>query len=147
MTRVLFVCHGNICRSPCAEFVMKDLVKQANRQDEFEISSAATSTEELGNPVYPPMRNLLNAKGIDTKGKYARQMTIEDYAYYDLIILMDHYNLRNIKYIIGEDTDHKLRLLLSSIVQQRLSSFGETVQRLRLSLVGREMLILRDLLL
>ena len=112
MTRVLFVCHGNICRSPCAEFVMKDLVKQANRQDEFEISSAATSTEELGNPVYPPMRNLLNAKGIDTKGKYARQMTIEDYAYYDLIILMDHYNLRNIKYIIGEDTDHKLRLLL-----------------------------------
>ena len=112
MYKILFVCHGNICRSPCAEFVMKELVRQANRQDEFEIASAATSTEEIGNPVYPPMRELLNKKGISTAGKYARQMTKADYDYYDNIILMDHYNLRNIMYIIGEDTDHKVRLLL-----------------------------------
>lgn len=91
---------------------MKELVRQVNRQDEFEIASAATSTEELGNPVYPPMRELLNKKGISTSGKYARQMTKADYDYYDSIILMDHYNLRNIMYIIGEDTDHKVRLLL-----------------------------------
>lgn len=91
---------------------MKELVRQANRQDEFEIASAATSTEELGNPVYPPMRELLNKKGISTSGKYARQMTKADYDYYDAIILMDHFNLRNIMYIIGEDTDHKVRLLL-----------------------------------
>ena len=91
---------------------MKELVRQANRQDEFEIASAATSTEELGNPVYPPMRELLNKKGISTSGKYARQMTNADYDYYDSIILMDHYNLRNIMYIIGEDTDNKVRLLL-----------------------------------
>ncbi len=91
---------------------MKELVRQANRQDEFEIASAATSTEEIGNPVYPPMRELLNKKGISTSGKYARQMTKADYDYYDSIILMDHYNLRNIMYIIGEDTDHKVRLLL-----------------------------------
>ncbi len=91
---------------------MKELVRQANRRDEFEIASAATSTEEIGNPVYPPMRELLNKKGISTSGKYARQMTKADYDYYDSIILMDHYNIRNIMYIIGEDTDHKVRLLL-----------------------------------
>lgn len=113
MTKILFVCHGNICRSPCAEFVMKELVKQANREDDFEIASAATSTEELGNPVYPPMRDLLSKKGIDTTGKRARQMTRSDYEYYDLIILMDHYNLRNIRYIIGEDDQNKVRLLLN----------------------------------
>ena len=75
MTKVLFICHGNICRSPMAEFVMKDLVAKAGRSDQFEIASAATSTEEIGNPVYPPARRKLAEHGISCEGKTARQMT------------------------------------------------------------------------
>ena len=95
MTKILFVCHGNICRSPMAEFVMKDLVKKAGRQAEFEIASAATSSEELGNPVYPPARRKLAQHGIDCSGKTARQLTKADYTRWDLLIGMDHANLRN----------------------------------------------------
>ena len=101
MIRVLFVCHGNICRSPMAEFVMKDLVKKAHLEDEFEIASAATSTEEIwggrGNPVYPPARAKLKEHGIDPGGKRARRTTREDYKYYDYLIGMDYANVYNMK--------------------------------------------------
>ena len=94
MTKILFVCHGNICRSPMAEFVMKDLVEKAGLSHRFEIASAATSTEEIGNPVYPPARRELAEHGISCAGKTARQMTRADYEKYDLLIGMDHANLR-----------------------------------------------------
>ncbi len=112
MTKILFVCHGNICRSAMAEFVMKDIVRRDGREAEFEIASAATSTEEIGNPVYPPVRKLLAEHGLSCSGKTARQITREDYDYYDLIICMDHNNLRNLKYIIRSDPFGKVRLLL-----------------------------------
>ena len=89
--RILFVCHGNICRSPMAEFVMKDLVKKAGLEDNFMIESAATSTEEIGNSVYPPARRKLAEHGIGCSGKTARQMTRSDYDRYDLLIGMDSY--------------------------------------------------------
>ena len=112
MIKVLFVCHGNICRSAMAEFVMKDIVRRDGREAEFEIASAATSTEEIGNPVYPPVRALLASHGLSCSGKTARQITASDYDYYDLIICMDHNNLRNIRYIIPSDPKGKIRLLL-----------------------------------
>ena len=117
--KILFVCHGNICRSPMAEFVMKKLVRdlpatlpaelqqgaaQSQLKDvEFEIASAATSTEEIGNPVYPPARRMLAMHGIDCSGKTARQMTARDYEYYDYIVLMDRNNLRNLRWILPAD--------------------------------------------
>ena len=112
MIKVLFVCHGNICRSPMAEFMLKDRVQRAHREGEFEIASAATSREEIGNPVYPPARRKLAQYGISTKGKYARQMTVRDYQYYDYILIMDKNNYRNVLRIIGEDTSGKVHLLL-----------------------------------
>ena len=112
MTRILFVCHGNICRSPMAEFVMKDLAEKAGCADRFEIASAATSTEELGNSVYPPARRKLHEHGISCVGKTARQMTRADYDRYDLLIGMDGMNLRNMRRICGGDPAGKLSLLL-----------------------------------
>ncbi|SHM89594.1 protein-tyrosine phosphatase [Fibrobacter sp. UWR3] len=125
MPKILFVCHGNICRSPMAEFVMKKMVAElqdgaglecadndaagsrgADIDDaglkcaDFEIASAATSTEEIGNPVYPPARRMLERHGIDCRGKTARQMTLRDYEYYDYIVLMDRNNLRNLRWIL-----------------------------------------------
>ena len=105
MKKILFVCLGNICRSPMAEFVMKRLVSEAGMAEEFEIASAATSTEELGNPVYPPARRKLAEHGIDCKGKTARQITKADYDYYDLIIGMDSSNLRNMHRFFGGDPE------------------------------------------
>ncbi len=95
-----------------AEFVMKHLVEAAGVADRFEIASAATSTEEIGNPVYPPARRKLAEHGIGCAGKTARQMTMDDYRHYDYIIAMDHNNLRNLRRLIGEDYDHKISLLL-----------------------------------
>lgn len=112
MTKIMFVCHGNICRSPMAEFVMKDLVKRAGLEYEFEIASSAVSAEELGNPVYPPARDMLAAHGISCKGKRAQQLTRRDYDEYDLIIAMDRSNLRNIDRIIRSDPEGKVHLLL-----------------------------------
>jgi len=125
MPKILFVCHGNICRSPMAEFVMKKMVAElqdgatlgcadndaagsrgADIDDaglecaDFEIASAATSTEEIGNPVYPPAKRMLERHGIDCRGKTARQMTLRDYEYYDYIVLMDRNNLRNLRWIL-----------------------------------------------
>ena len=113
MTKILFVCHGNICRSPMAEFVMKDLVKKAGLESQFQIVSAATSTEEIGNPVYPPARRKLAEHGISCTGKTARQLTKTDYAQYDLLIGMDRANIRNMNRICGGDPDGKIKLLLS----------------------------------
>lgn len=112
MTKILFVCHGNICRSPMAEFVMKDLVRKAGRAAEFSIVSAATSTEELGNPVYPPARRMMAAHGIDCTGKTARQLRKADYAQYDYLIGMDQANFRNMQRMCGGDPDGKIHLLL-----------------------------------
>ncbi len=112
MIKILFVCHGNICRSPMAEFVMKKMVRDLPTAisasttltaDDFEIASAATSTEEIGNPVYPPARRMLARHGIDCSGKTARQMTIADYNHYDYIVLMDQNNLRNLRWILPRD--------------------------------------------
>ena len=127
MPKILFVCHGNICRSPMAEFVMKKMVTEL--QDgaglecagksfagkdcagkncaDFEIASAATSTEEIGNPVYPPARRMLERHGIDCRGKTARQMTLRDYEYYDYIVLMDRNNLRNLRWILPPEIYEK----------------------------------------
>ncbi len=112
MTKILFVCHGNICRSPMAEFIMKDLVEKAGRAHEFHIASAATSREELGNPVYPPARRKLAEHGIGCAGKTARQMTAADYENYDLLIGMDSANLRNMTAITKGDPESKISLLL-----------------------------------
>ncbi len=112
MTRILFVCLGNICRSPMAEFIMKDLVAQAGLSREFVIASAATSAEELGNGVYPPARRRLAQEGIDCAGKTARQITAGDYDSYDLLIGMDSSNLRNMRRFFDGDREDKCRLLL-----------------------------------
>ena len=111
-TKILFVCHGNICRSPMAEFVMKDLVKKQGLKARFEIASAATSTEELGNPVYPPARRKLAEHGIGCAGHAARQLRWEDYGCYDYLIGMDSANLRNMRRICGGDPQGKLCLLM-----------------------------------
>ena len=112
MIKLLFVCHGNICRSPMAEFVMKDLVRKAGLSAQFQIDSAATSAEELGNPVYPPARRKLAEHGIHCAGKTARRITPQDYARYDLLIGMDERNLANMRRAFGGDPEGKLHLLL-----------------------------------
>lgn len=112
MARVLFVCHGNICRSPMAEFVMKDLVRKVRVESQFHIESAATSTEEISNPVYPPARRKLAEHGIGCAGKTARQLTRADYDAFDLLIGMDRANLRNMNRICGGDPDGKIHLLM-----------------------------------
>ena len=116
MIRILFVCHGNICRSPMAEFIFKDMVKKQGREKEFFVASCATSTEEiwngLGNPVYPPARAELAKHGISCEGKRAVQLTKKDYESYDLLIAMDSNNVRNIHRIIGSDPAGKVRKLM-----------------------------------
>ena len=112
MKKILFICHGNICRSPMAEFVMKDLVKKAGLETEFLIASAATSTEAIGNPVYPPARRKLAEHGISCAGKTSRQLTGTDYDQYDLLIGMDRANIRNMNRICGGDPEGKLHLLM-----------------------------------
>ena len=116
MIKVLFVCHGNICRSPMAEFIFKDMVSKQGLSDRFYIASAATSTEEIwngiGNPVYPPAREELAKHGIDCKGKRAVQLTKADYDKYDYIIGMENSNIVRIKAIVGIDTANKVYKLL-----------------------------------
>ena len=112
MIKVLFVCHGNICRSPMAEYVMKDLVRKAGLESQFQITSAATSREEIGNPIYPPARRKLAEHGISCDGHAARQLTNRDYEDYDLLIGMDRANLRDMYRICGGDFADKMHLLL-----------------------------------
>lgn len=114
--KVLFICHGNICRSPMAEFILKDMVQKRGISNQFHIASAATSTEEIwngiGNPVYPPAREELAKHGIGCEGKRAVQVTKADYDKYDYLICMDRNNLRNLCRIIGVDREEKVSLLL-----------------------------------
>ena len=112
MTRIMFVCHGNICRSPMAEFVMKKLVREAGLESEFTIASSATSTEEIGNPVYPPAREELKRHGISCTGKFAVQLKKSDYEKYDLFLVMDSNNMRNIRRIFPSDPEQKVHKLL-----------------------------------
>ena len=112
MIGILFICHGNICRSPMAEFVMKDLARKAGLEGAVRVASAATSTEEIGNPVYPPARRKLAEHGIRCDGKRARQLRRDDYTRYDLLIGMDRANVRNMERICGGDPEGKLHLLL-----------------------------------
>ena len=111
MTKLCFVCHGNICRSPMAEFIFADLVGQAGLTDRFVIVSRATSTEEIGNDVYPPARTMLAKKGVPYTHRAATQLRRDDYGQYDLFLGMDAYNLRNMRRIFGDDPERKLRLL------------------------------------
>ena len=104
MIKILFVCHGNICRSPMAQFVMRDMVKKAGVSHLFQIDSAATSREELGNSVYPPARRELNSHGILCDGHRARQITAADCAYYDYIYYMDSNNARNLARMFPQET-------------------------------------------
>ena len=110
--RLLFVCHGNICRSPMAEFVMKALAAKAGLAERLEIASAATSTEEIGNPVYPPAQRKLAEHGIGCAGKTARQMTRRDYEAYDYLIAMDRNTMRNMQRFVGSDPAGKVSLLM-----------------------------------
>ncbi len=116
MINIMFVCWGNICRSPMAEFVLKDMVEKLNISDRFYIASAATSTEEIwngvGNPVYPPAKEELLKHGISCEGKRAVQLKREDYDRYDLLIGMDNINIRYMQRILGKDPDNKIKLFL-----------------------------------
>ena len=116
MTRIMFVCHGNICRSPSAEFIMKKLIAEKGLSSQFEICSSATSTEEIwggiGNPVYPPMKRELESHGIDWSGKRAVQLQKSDYDKYDYFIGMDSANIRNMHKILGGDPDSKISKLM-----------------------------------
>ena len=112
MTRILMVCHGNICRSTMAEYVMRHLLREAGLAGQITVDSAATSREEIGNGVHPDTQRALAAHGIPCGSHRARQMTRADYARYDLIIGMDQANLRNMGRIVGGDPQGKLHLLL-----------------------------------
>lgn len=120
MKKVLFICHGNICRSPMAEAIMKHLVAEAGCSDEFEIASAAVSEEEWGNPIYPQAAAMLRQnKIIYDRERIARQMKASDYEKYDLIIAMDEANIRGIRRIAGGDPDGKIHLLLDYAGEHR----------------------------
>jgi len=116
MTKIMFVCHGNICRSPMAEFIFKKLIRERGIADQFEVASSATSTEEIymgrGNPVYPPARRELMSHGISCDGKRAVQLQKSDYAKYDYIIGMDSANIRNMHIMLGGDPEHKISRLM-----------------------------------
>lgn len=123
MIKILFVCHGNICRSPMAEFIFKDMVQKQGSADRFLVASAATSTEEIwngvGNPVYPPAKAELARHGIGCEGKRAVQVTRADYGKYDFLIGMDSANIRNMQRILGGDSEGKIFKLLSFAGQDR----------------------------
>lgn len=112
MLDILFICHGNICRSPMAEFVMKDLTERQGLAGKFQIASAATSREELGNDIHPGTRRVLEREGIPFSSRQARQITKSDYEAYDYIIAMDRANLRNLERLLGGDPEGKFFLFL-----------------------------------
>ena len=112
MIKIMFVCHGNICRSPMAEFIMRDMAEKSGVADKFYIESAAVSSEEIGNPVHSGTKRILNRMSIDCSKKRARKMTRNDYEEFDLIVAMDRSNIRLLNYIIGTDDEEKVKLLL-----------------------------------
>ena len=112
MVKILFVCHGNICRSPMGEYMLKDMVTKAGLSRRFEIASAAVSTEEIGNPVYPPARAELKCHGIDCTGHRARQITRADLDYYDRVYYMDKSNERWLRRMFPGAWEEKCRMLL-----------------------------------
>ena len=128
MIKILFLCHGNICRSPMGEFVLKDMVRRRGLGDLFEIASAAVSTEEIGNPVYPPARRELKRHGIDCAGKVARQVTGRDLEYYDHIYYMDRSNARWLERMFPGRWREKCRPLLDRDVADPwyTGDFGQT---------------------
>ena len=114
MTKILFICHGNICRSPMAEFLLKAMVKARGLENQYYIESAAVSTEEIGNPIYPPARRCLSQHGVwFDPGRQARQVTRADYVRFDRLICMDASNLRLLRRIIPDDPDGKVHLMMS----------------------------------
>lgn len=117
MIKILFICHGNICRSPAAEILFRDLAQKRGVGDRFTVASAATSTEELGNPVYPPMRAELSRRGYGCKGKYAVQVARSDYAKWDLFVCMDSRNVTNLLRLLGGDPDGKVRTLTAREIE------------------------------
>ena len=119
MKRILFVCHGNICRSPMAEFIMKKLIRQAGAENDFLVASAATHNDELGNPVYPMARQELAKHGIGCPGHQARLLSPDDYNAYDLIIGMDANNMQDMLQLFGSDPDAKLHLIMEYTGQPR----------------------------
>lgn len=119
MTKILFVCHGNICRSPMAEFVMKDLVQKAGLESEYQIASAATSREEIGNDIHPGTKGKLREMSIPFSHRRAVQLTAADGKEYDYLIGMDRYNLRNMRAILREEDWHKISLLLDFCGESR----------------------------
>jgi len=112
MIRILFICHGNICRSAMSEFIMRDMVAKRGLSDKIQVASAATSREELGNDMYPPAKRKLDKEHIPYTRRHARQVTMADYDEYDLLLCMEKYNIRNLKRIIPNDPKHKIHLLL-----------------------------------
>ena len=119
MLDILFICHGNICRSPLAEFVMKDLTERQGLAGKFQIASAATSREELGNDIHPGTRRVLERDGIPFSSRQARQITKSDYEAYDYIIAMDRANLRNLERLLGGDPEGKFFLFLEFAGEHR----------------------------
>lgn len=119
MLDILFVCHGNICRSPMAEFVMKDLTERQGLAGKFQIASAATSREELGNDIHPGTRRVLEREGIPFSSRQARQITKSDYEAYDYIIAMDRANLGNLERLLGGDPEGKFFLFLEFAGEHR----------------------------
>ena len=112
MTKILFICHGNICRSAMSEFIMRDMIEKRGFSDKIQVASAATSREEIGNDMYPPAKRKLDKEHIPYTRRQARQVTSSDYDKYDLLLCMEQYNIRNLKRIIPNDPKHKIHLLL-----------------------------------
>lgn len=112
MIKVMFICHGNICRSPMGEFILKDMVKKRGLEDSFQIASCATSREEIGNSIHPGAKAKLDEMGIPHMKRQAVQLTKQDYDTYDYLLCMDKWNINNVKRIIGHDPKHKVHLLM-----------------------------------
>lgn len=118
MKKIMFVCHGNICRSPMAEFVMKSLATKVRAGDKLHVESSATSREEIGNGIYPPAAYTLSLHGIESDGHHARQFTIDDYNNFDMVVVMEDYNRHNLMRLIGCDCEGKVWKLLDFVADE-----------------------------